>query len=131
MDRWLKGLGLVAAIRCKFTAGDGDGNAGRKWNPDSPDLGFGSPTDSQITPRHRLQFACWQAQSARWKERYPTVRFLQEIQHNWFLVSIVNNDFKGSFSLWTVFDAVIAHPDFDVECPGTLAQLPPQGGPRC
>eukprot|EP00667_Euglena_gracilis_P004010 EG_transcript_4028 len=72
-------------------------------------------------------FALWTQHCSA--EDVPPI--IKEIQHNWFLVSIVNNDFKGSFSLWTVFDAVIAHPDFDVECPGTLAQLPkPLGSAR-
>eukprot|EP00668_Euglena_longa_P014373 GGOE01018358.1.p1 GENE.GGOE01018358.1~~GGOE01018358.1.p1 ORF type:complete len:667 (-),score=126.29 GGOE01018358.1:224-2224(-) len=84
---------------------------------------------SQPTTVDPTLFGAWKEEAfALWTRHFSETEevpaIIKEIQHNWFLVSIANNDFKGDFSLWTIFDAVIAHPDFDVYLPGSLAQLP-------
>ncbi len=43
----------------------------------------------------------------------------QEIQEQWFLVNIVNNDYKNPPWLWDLFETVMAHPDFDVHARGS------------
>ena len=48
----------------------------------------------------------------------------QDIQDNWFLVSVVNNDYKGESSLWTLFEAIRSHRDFDIYSQGSLSGLP-------
>lgn len=74
-------------------------------------------------------FMMWKSEAfALWTQHFgpdeeiPSV--IKEIQEQWFLVNIVNNDYKNPPWLWDLFETVMAHPDFDVHARGSTLTLP-------